>query len=174
MCSSSSHPSCSGGFSGIINNSWGGSGSPSAGALSIDFSGLAIGANPGTLPEVNSIILIHQTQHATIFSNDDPTYGDGESATSFGAGMADPRRTGQFEYNTVLAVSGNTITLEDPLQSPYFSSSPNESWTITSVRPASFSVSISRLSPLVHVLSLSLSLSPHSSLVPPHPPLTGL
>ncbi len=103
---------------GIVNTYYPGVGSATAGSTTVTIG--AMNANgASTAVQAGDRILIMQMQDATINSSNSISYGNG----STGRGSLSINNAGLYEYATVTAVSGSTLTLSAPLGNSYASAS---------------------------------------------------
>ncbi len=92
---------------GVPNSYWAGSGSPAAGSTSITLGTLNASGN-STLLTAGDLILIYQSQGASIATADTSAYGSNGSS---GTGYTALDGAGAYEYARVASVSGSTVTI---------------------------------------------------------------
>ena len=103
---------------GIVNTYYPGVGSATAGSTTVTIGAMDTNG-AATAIQAGDRILIMQMQDATINYSNSISYGNG----SAGRGSLSINNSGLYEYATVTAVSGSTLTLSAPLGNSYVSAS---------------------------------------------------
>lgn len=113
----SSDGSCAG-LSGVINSYWAGE---SASGTTIVY--LANGAAP-IHPVADRWVMVHQTQGATITTNDNSGYGDNDPSSPGAGAVTDVSGTYEFARISGTDFATRTLTLSDPLTKTFSSVGP--------------------------------------------------
>ena len=101
-------------LSGILNSYYPGTGTVSAGSMSITV-GVLDGRGSATVVSAGNLVMVIQMQDADIDSGNTATYGGSAPGTGYTA----LNNAGIYEYAVVSSVAGSTFTLTSPLLNTY-------------------------------------------------------